>query len=445
MPQQGLASFIVTYIEGRRQPKLEAFDKDAQKKLAAATEAEQGVLQQQLAQERRDLEQRYEVRAWLTDAAARAGQISLVTHAAKYTHSDAKGSSVYGEGEGDERYLSTAALPKPAVDAVGNAAALDVAKLLQTEHQGDSLLACLQRQDHSALAELAETPQQLEQWISGFSQALINKQPSSHKLAKQIYFPVGDGYHLLSPLFSSSLAQALHDRLLHVRFSDETKEANQARRAGQWHPEQLTYFPQTAVMNMGGTKPQNISYLNSVRGGRVWLLPCTPPEWQSLDKPPYGCKSIFERRGPFSYLVRGIVAQLRHFLLGVQERESTKEIRRRRQDYIDQIIDMLFNVVADIQREEWRGWSSQDGCELKAAQRLWLDPFRSIDDELFRAEREKEAWQIDIADDFAVWLNRQLSIEPMNMGMVERRDWRAAPLFRQRLRELEDALAEDLK
>ena len=70
MPQQGLASFIVTYIEGRRQPKLEAFDKDAQKKLAAATEAEQGVLQQQLAQERRDLEQRYEVRAWLTDAAA---------------------------------------------------------------------------------------------------------------------------------------------------------------------------------------------------------------------------------------------------------------------------------------------------------------------------------------------------------------------------------------
>lgn len=39
MPQQGLASFIVTYIEGRREPKLEAFDKDAQKKLAAATEA----------------------------------------------------------------------------------------------------------------------------------------------------------------------------------------------------------------------------------------------------------------------------------------------------------------------------------------------------------------------------------------------------------------------
>ncbi|WP_338858945.1 type I-F CRISPR-associated protein Csy1 [Serratia marcescens] len=445
MAQQGLASFIVSYVAGRREPKLEAFDKDAQKKLAAATEAEQGVLQQQLVQERRDLEQRYEVRAWLTDAAARAGQISLVTHAAKYTHSDAKGSSVYGEGEGDERYLSTAALPKPAVDAVGNAAALDVAKLLQTEHQGDSLLASLQRQDHSALAELAETAQQLELWVSGFSQALINKQPSSHKLAKQIYFPVEDGYHLLSPLFSSSLAQAFHDRLLHVRFSDETKEANQARRAGQWHPQQLTYFPQTAVMNMGGTKPQNISYLNSARGGRVWLLPCTPPEWQSPDKPPYGCQSIFERRGPFSYLVRGMVAQLRHFLLGVQERDNTVEIRRRRQASIDQIIGMLFNVAADIQREEWCGWSRNEGCELKLAQQLWLDPYRAKDDEWFCAEREKDEWQAEIADDFAVWLNRQLSVEPMNMGMVERREWRTEPLFRQRLRELEDALAEDLK
>ena len=123
MPQQGLASFIVTYIEGRRQPKLEAFDKDAQKKLAAATEAEQGVLQQQLAQERRDLEQRYEVRAWLTDAAARRANQS--GYPCRQIHPQrCQRQQRIRPGEGDERYLSTAALPKPAVDAVGNAAAL---------------------------------------------------------------------------------------------------------------------------------------------------------------------------------------------------------------------------------------------------------------------------------------------------------------------------------
>jgi CRISPR-associated protein Csy1 len=444
MPQQGLVSFIVSYIDGRRQPKLEAFDKDVQKKLAVVSGAEFAELQLQLAQERRDLEQRYEVRNWLTDAAARAGQISLVTHAAKYTHSDAKGSSVYSESHDEEYYLSTATLVKPAIDAVGNAAALDVAKLLQTEHNGDSLLACLQRQDHSALAELAENAQQLELWINGFNQALKDKQPSSHKLAKQIYFPVGDKYHLLSPLFSSSLAQAMHDRLLHARFSDEAKEANQARRAELWHPRPLSYFPQTAVLNMGGTKPQNISYLNSVRGGRVWLLSCMPPEWQSLEKPPYGCHSIFDRRGPFSYLVRGTVSQLKRFLNNVQERSNTVEIRRQRQAYIDEIIDTLFNVAADIQREEWRGWTFSDDCELKFTQQLWLDPFRVKDDALFRSERDNGQWQTAIADDFAVWLNNQLRTDLLNMGMVERREWRTAPLLRQRLREWEHGLAEDL-
>ena len=69
-----------------------------------------------------------------------------------------------------------------------------------------------------------------------------------------------------------------------------------------------------------------------------------------------------------------MVAQLRHFLLGVQERDNTVEIRRRRQASIDQIIGMLFNVAADIQREEWCGWSRNEGCELKLAQQLWLDP-----------------------------------------------------------------------
>ena len=84
-----------------------------------------------------------------------------------------------------------------------------------------------------------------------------------------------------------------------------------------------------------------------------------------------------------------MVAQLRHFLLGVQERDNTVEIRRRRQASIDQIIGMLFNVAADIQREEWCGWSRNEGCELKLAQQLWLDPYRAKDDEWFCAEREK--------------------------------------------------------
>lgn len=62
-----------------------------QKRLAGLTQAEDIALaQQEIAQQRQELIARYEVRNWLTDAANRAGQIKLATHAPKYTHSDSK-------------------------------------------------------------------------------------------------------------------------------------------------------------------------------------------------------------------------------------------------------------------------------------------------------------------------------------------------------------------
>lgn len=206
MTTEALTHFIIDYIASRKQPKLDAFEKEAAKRLAQGEDA--GAI----AQERQELEVKYQPRNWLTDAARRAGQISLVTHAAKFTHGDSKSSSIYRETVGDEGYLSTAVLANVAADAVGNAAALDVAKLLQTEVGGDSLLACLKRGDRSPLMGFAENDAQLALWMEGFSQALTPAQPASHKLAKQIYFPVDGGYHLLSPLFATSLAQAMHEK-----------------------------------------------------------------------------------------------------------------------------------------------------------------------------------------------------------------------------------------
>ncbi|WP_025122042.1 MULTISPECIES: type I-F CRISPR-associated protein Csy1, partial [unclassified Serratia (in: enterobacteria)] len=284
MSQNGLTTLIVEYIANRKQPKLESLEKETAKKLAGLTDPEEIAVAKQAALElRQELEKNYAPRNWLTDAAGRAGQINLVTHALKFTHSDAKGSSIFSAGAPEQttNVLSTATLSQPAVDAVGNAAALDVAKLLQLECEGESLIACLSRDNTAALQELAENPQQLEQWVAGFKQVLTNKNLSSHALAKQIYFPVGPGeYHLLSPLFSSSLAHAMHSRISEARFSDSSKEIYQAFKAGQWHPEPRVIYPKTAALNMGGTKPQNISYLKC-----QYRLNSDPP-CQSKTAPP---------------------------------------------------------------------------------------------------------------------------------------------------------------
>ncbi|ASY80758.1 type I-F CRISPR-associated protein Csy1 [Pectobacterium polaris] len=443
MEDNCLTQFIVSYINNRKQAKLDAFDKEAEKKRAALNGEALAAEELDLAEKRREIEQKHEVRAWLTDAASRAGQISLVTHALKFTHSDAKGSSIFSaETVADAKTLSTSTLAQPAIDAVGNAAALDVAKLLQTENDGDSLVAALQRGDHSALDPLAENPEQLTQWLAGFQQVFTDRQPSSHKLAKQIYFPTENSeYHLLSPLYSSSLAQALHQRINAVRFGDEAKDIRKARKDNLWHDQLDISYPNLAVQNMGGTKPQNISSLNSSRSGRSYLLSCAPPQWNSVEKPPQQHDSIFRPRGEVDYHTRATLAQMQRFLLSVKEVENNRDIRQQRLRYLDQLIDQLFFYVASVQNLS-AGWSAES--ELKRAQQLWLDPYRAKTDTVFRRELEAGDWQKSVAYDFGRWLNRRLKHEELIFGEVERREWSTAALFKHRMREMESSLKEDL-
>ncbi|WP_448622548.1 type I-F CRISPR-associated protein Csy1 [Dickeya fangzhongdai] len=444
MSSEGLQAFILSYIETRKQAKLDAFDKAADKQRVALSGEALAAAELALAQQRREIEQIYQVRTWLSDAASRAGQISLVTHALKFTHSDAKGSSVFStEPVADSAVLSTASLAQPAIDAVGNAAALDVAKLLQTEHHGDSLLAALQRGDHRALEALAESPQQLIQWLAGFGQVLTDKQPSSHKLAKQIYFPVGEGeYHLLSPLYSSSLSQALDQRLTAVRFGEQAKATREARRQKRWHDEVDVSYPGIAVQNMGGTKPQNISALNSARSGRSYLLSSAPPQWRSQIKPPLDHDTIFRVRGEVDALTYTARREMQQFLLSVKEVDNNREIRNQRRRYLDQLIDTLFGYVATVQNLRPAGWSVDS--RLNVPLQLWLDPLRGLQDKDFLRERDAGDWQREVAYEFGRWLNARLQHEKLIFGEVERREWSTAALFKQRLRENERLLKEEL-
>lgn len=435
MYEDRLTAFIAEYIAGRRQTKLEAFDKEAAKRSDADSAA--------LAAERRELELRFEPAAWLTDAAKRAGQISLVTHAAKFTHGDSKSSSIYSEAVAQEGYLSSSALSGLESDAVGNAAVLDVAKLLQRTVDGDSLLACLKRGDRRPLAAFTDDAAQVEAWISGFSHALTPGVPASHKLAKQTYFPVKGDYHLLSPLFATSFVHVFHQKMVALRFGDDVKAVWKARREKTWHPQPLVTFPASAEMHFGGTKPQNISYLNSVRGGRVWLLSAQPPQWKRADKPPVKLRSIFVSGGQFDRRANGTVQQLESLLVRSGNYKN-QQIREARDQYVDALIDLLFVVSSEFQREAWRGWT-QNCPELKMHQQLWLDPWRTQIDEAFSQERDKDDWQACVAEDFALWLNARLYKTLPEVGAVEKREWETRELMRTNLREFEKVIREALK
>lgn len=429
MELTGLAARIAEYIAGRAETRLDKFDKEAEKHRPAAGDSTPEA-------ERAEIASRYLPVNWLADAAVRAKQIQMVTHALKFIHTDARGSSFYfpggplqAEGMNSGAVLSTASLTNPAIDVVGNAAALDVAALLQLAHEGTTLIQCIEQGDSSSLQPFAKDEPQLAEWMGAFKQALEGTEPSSHKLAKQLYFPLADGrYHLLAPLYSSSLAHALNSRIAASRYPDEIKLVRKAKKDGRFSAMPLVDYPDTAVRTHGGTKPQNVSQLNSSQGGKSFLLGCAPPSWEPLAKPPLGVNSVFSRNH-FGYRVRRDVRSLQQYLLQQMGKDGTKPIRDQRAERVDQVLDQLVQYAAEIQNLTGHAeWSAQPDCKLSRAEQLWLDPKRAERDEAFKAERDKDDWQAVVADKFARWFNSRLSHEKLTMGDAEHADWKKLAL-----------------
>ncbi|WP_127958201.1 type I-F CRISPR-associated protein Csy1 [Serratia microhaemolytica] len=352
---------------------------------------------------------------WLDDAAKRAKQITLVTHAPKFTHGDTRGSGCRVEilpAKSD--YLATTALTECAFDVIGNAAALDVANFLLIEAEGKRLMEMINTGDTSALARFATQPAQLTAWLDGFSQALLNDGTAkSHTLSKQTYFPVADGqYHLLSPLFASSLYHALHQRIEQARFSESAKAAREARRKGEFSATAVVEFPNLAEQHFGGTKPQNVSLLNSKRGGRAYLLSALPPSWRSNRMVP-ASKAQFWRQ--YSYRVSTALRELTQFLQSVKNKENNQEIKQQRAELVDILIAEFYQYAAEL-RCLPSGWSHPLAQTIEQAFCYWLDPGAF--------EQPPRDWPHQVAHAFGQWLTQQLQKTLQHVGDIELNVWR---------------------
>ncbi|MFT4178686.1 MAG: type I-F CRISPR-associated protein Csy1 [Thermomonas sp.] len=419
---------ITAFIEARRDAKLKGKEDDA----ATAS--------------------KYEYATWLADAARRVGQIQAVTHVLKATHPDARGSSLH---------VAPAQLPQHAEigshllgddyaeDVVGNAAALDVFKFLKLEVDGKRLLDWMQTEDADLCAALTPNAEVAREWMGAFASLVRQEErPATHPMAKQVYWLVGEEpqddtqYHLLQPMFSSTLAHAVHADIQEARFGEANKEARQAFREGK--PSQAIYrdYRNLVARKLGGTKPQNISQLNSERGGVNYLLPSLPPPaWEQRATNMLKLESAFDELIWFGGM-RELVRTLIDFLKS--DPAPTMETREHRAT-IEQAIgqEMAMFGVAVRGRYE-AGWTRDAQCRLPLCEQLWLDPDRAEldprsdpdhpewqqDDEAFNAACEWGDWPDEVAERFGNWLNARLRDAGLvNVALPERNHWARQAIF----------------
>ncbi|MGG2038659.1 type I-F CRISPR-associated protein Csy1 [Pseudomonas paraeruginosa] len=406
--EQELRQLIESFIQERLQGKLDKLKPDEDDKRQAL-----------LAGHRRE--------AWLADAARRVGQLQLVTHTLKPIHPDARGSNLHSlpQAPGQPGLAGSHELGDKLVsDVVGNAAALDVFKFLSLEYQGKNLLNWLTESSAETLQALSDNAEQAREWRQAFiGITAVKGAPASHSLAKQLYFPLpGSGYHLLAPLFPTSLVHHVHGLLREARFGEAAKAAREASKHKQPWPHGFSEYPNLAIQKFGGTKPQNISQLNSERYGENWLLASLPPHWERQEvRAPLQQVSVFEHDFGRSPEVARLTRTLRRFLATTTH--NNLAIRQHRAQLVGQICDEALHY-ADRLRELEPGWSASPDCRLHEAEQTWLDPLRVHTDEAFMRRRLWADWPMEVSERFANWLNRTITSKGLVMGEAEAGHWR---------------------
>lgn len=405
---------------------------------------------------------------WLAAAAKRVAQIKLVTHTLKPLHPDARGSNLYCPPD-RLPLVQHPLLPLVgshclddgfAGDVVGNAAALDVHKFLKLSHDGRSLLELVKSGDDDLAAALSDDPAQAQEWMQAFAGiAESAAAPSSHSLAKQMYWPTRNDPHddtaycLLAPLFASSLTHEVYGRIRDARFGETAKAAREARRNQQYSEHPVHDYGPLAVQKFGGTKPQNISQLNSERHGENYLLQSLPPTWQLQSvRPLLHVDSLFRTYGR-----RPEVRALRTELLQWLRRDPSPNLatRQTRKRLVDELIEELLDYTLAL-RSLPAGWSQTPDCRLGNAQKRWLDPHAPATSAAAAApathqvadaaglepgeERlDDDDVQQHIAEGFARWLNQHLA-RHFVVDDDEFQEWRrnAREMIRQHQREHAD-------
>ncbi len=341
---------------------------------------------------------------WLPNAAKRAGQMSMATHPCTFSHPSARKNkngyvtSIIAQNASAADGLLRSSNVSVALDALGNAAVLDVHKFLNLRMgDGKTLMMHIEQESELAKKLLSMQGNDYETLRSGFL-AMVGGKKQEHVTSskiKQVYFPVDKNYHQLSILSNSGLIFELKKRIDAMRYGEKTKELRELKRKNAPSDEGFSELYHLTTIGYGGTKPQNISVLNNQNGGKAYLLRSMPPviDKRSLHFP----KQDFFKESMRPYETKEIFSSLHNIF---KTDYTNLKIRNTKYywygELIDRIVEKMWSVrsVAESQYFE-------ESSQLALYQKIWLLDAHT-------EEREtQESWLNELIQKIAVWIVKE--------------------------------------
>ncbi len=374
-----------------------------------------------------EIKQKFERTHWLDVAVnSMAKQLKFGTHISKGIHPDAKGDNVnfIPKQQRPNALVGTHNLANPALDANGNAAALPLASFFDFDvGQGVKVRDLILADNEQFIASLSNDKETASYYHACFKQVLQStmQNPTTHERNKQMLWTVNDNtanhldelqYINIIPLYPSALSYEVYLKINQLRYSDENKKALENRFKPNAAHTPYVSMKDLATVQLGGSKPQNISQLMSRQGGRNYLLPSLPPKIaQSREFALSKFAENFFHSKTLKYHIRD---DFEYVIQVVKDARNNVDVRDKRKDAIDRMLHTIFAIAHTLQ-EKSAGWSKD--YALPRSQKIWLDPYRADldDEEEFAQHKDKNEWQKEILEDFASWFNNELREQFQNL------------------------------
>lgn len=385
----------------------QAIEEFLAKKIATTIEQKQKKSKDRFTEEdAQKIRNTYEIRTWISNVVENIDKLFLnVSHVAKLTHSSSQAMSLK-DSITQTSYLHLVTTQTTNMDLLDNgytnAIYSPVAEFLSYPVKNSAKkLGELLSEYEQCFALISDSKEEREAWCNQIKQAYESQKIRTHVLAKQIYIPVAESYHLVSPMYSSSLAQ--HIYLAIKEAHDKDNPARVARKNHQWCEQEAIYFPNIATLGVTKSQHQNVSKLNGERDGQMYLFSSLPPKIKHNPKPPKDFEQLEKR---FFYPCKEELSKIKELIYVLEHNDLFLDFSKRNIliEYIQSIMEKILDMMLVIRQQYIQGWSSEYSFPMSV--RLFIDE-EILNTQTF-SQPEIASYIGELAVELAQWINENI-------------------------------------